>query len=202
MIPNHYINYFYYLIFQILGYAFGPFIAGALTFIPEGQIWKLKYNCFSCIGWYECVGSIILFILNNILFTRPDSQKVIPYNMHNSSLNSGFKEDLEDFLTDTVLITQLNIQVKGGNSSGEILDKYSYYGVLNTENAFYENIGLYDGETLIKQHSLIEPTDTNKLEDPNDFCIVVIEEQEFHMGEYTVMPRLYIYIPKSGEGIE
>ena len=89
---------FYYLIFQILGYAFGPFIAGALTFIPEGQIWKLKYNCFSCIGWYECVGSIILFILNNILFTRPDSQKVIPYNMHNSSLNSGFKEDLEDTL--------------------------------------------------------------------------------------------------------
>ena len=116
-------------------------------------------------------------------------------------INIYFKEDLEDFLTDTLLITQLNIQVKGGNSSGEVLDKYSYYGVLNTDNAFYENIGFYDGETLIKQHSLIEPTDTNKLEDPNDYCIVVIEEQEFHMGEYTVIPRLYIYIPTSGEGI-
>ena len=117
-------------------------------------------------------------------------------------INIYFKEDLEDFLTDTVLITQLNIQVKGGNSSGEVLDKYTYYGTLNTDDAFYENIGFYDGEVLVKQHSLIEPTDTNKLADPNDFCIVVIEEQEFHMGEYTVIPRLYIYIPKSGEGIE
>lgn len=117
-------------------------------------------------------------------------------------INIYFKEDLEDFQTDTVLLTQLNVQIKGGNSSGEILDKYTYYGNLITENAFYENIGLYDGETLVRQHSLIEPTDTNKLEDPNDYCILVIEEQEFHMGEYTVIPRLYIYIPKSGEGIE
>ncbi len=117
-------------------------------------------------------------------------------------INIYFKEDLEDFLTETALLTQLNIQVKGGNSSGEVLDKYTYFGNLITENAYYENIGFYDGETLIKQHSLIEATDTNRLEDPNSFCIVVIEEQEFHMGEYTVIPRLYIYIPKSGEGIE
>ena len=117
-------------------------------------------------------------------------------------INIYFKEDLEDFLTDTLLLTQLNIQVAGGNSSGDVLDKYTYYGNLITANAFYENIGFYNGEELVKQHSLIEATDTNKLENPNDFCIVVIEEQEFHMGEYTVIPRLYVYIPKSGEGIE
>lgn len=117
-------------------------------------------------------------------------------------INIYFKEDLEDFLTDTMCLKQLNIQVKGGNSSGEILEKYSYYGVLSTENAFSENIGLYDGETLVNQLSLIEPSALNKLENPADFCIVVIEESEFHMGEYTVIPRLYIYIPTSGENIE
>ena len=82
------------------------------------------------------------------------------------------------------------------------MDKYTYYGNLIVENAFNENIALYDGETMINQISNIEATDTNKLENPEDYCIVLIEEQVFHMGEFTVIPRLYIYIPESGEGIE
>ena len=113
-----------------------------------------------------------------------------------------FKEDLEDFLTDTMLLKQLNVQVKGGNSSGDILDKYSYYGELKTTNAYTENTGLYDGEELVNQLTKIDPTAINQLENPADFCIVVIEETEFHMGEYNVTPRLYIYIPTSGEGID
>lgn len=116
-------------------------------------------------------------------------------------INIYFKEDLEDFLTDTTIITQLNVQVKGGNSSGEILNKYSYYGVLKTEQAYTEDIGLYDGENLISHVSYIEPTDTNKLEDPNDYCIVLIEEQEFHYGDFITVPRLYMYLPVSGENI-
>jgi len=118
------------------------------------------------------------------------------------SVNIYFKEDLENFLTDTMLLKQLNVQVKGGNSSGDILEKYTYYGELSTTNAYSENTALYDGETLVSQLTFIEPTAINKLENPVDCCIVVIEETEFHMGEFNVVPRLYLYIPTSGENIE
>lgn len=118
------------------------------------------------------------------------------------SVNIYFKEDLDSFQSDTMLLKQLNVQVRGGNSSGDILDKYSYYGVLTTEGAYSENIALYDGEEMINQLSYIEPTEINKVENPDDYCVVVIEESEFHMGEYNVIPRLYIYVPKNGEGIE
>src|SRR5574344_499113 len=57
-------------------------------------------------------------------------------------LNIYGKSDLESFETDTMLLTQLNVQVKGGNSAGDILSKYTYYGTLDTKDAFQEDIGL------------------------------------------------------------
>lgn len=118
-------------------------------------------------------------------------------------INIYFKEDLESFLDETKIINQLNTQVNGGNSSGLILEKYDYYdqNVLRTAGAEYHNFGLYSGEDMIKQLLLVEPKNTNTIDNPVDWCICVIEETEFNHGELTITPRLYIYCPLSGEGI-
>jgi hypothetical protein len=42
---------------------------------------------------------------------------------------------------------------------------------------------------------LIEPKTTNHLDNPNDWCVVLIEEKVFEMGNYEVTPRLYVYVP-------
>ena len=117
------------------------------------------------------------------------------------AINIYFKEDIDSFLTDTLIIRQINTQVKGGNSSGLVLDKYDYYGVLKTKGAETINYALYDGEEIINQVRLVEPTGPNVLDNPADWCIVLIEETEFHMGELQIIPRVYIYVPTSGEGI-
>jgi high-affinity Fe2+/Pb2+ permease len=110
-------------------------------------------------------------------------------------LNIYGKSDLESFETDTMLLTQLNVQVKGGNSAGDILSKYTYYGTLDTKDAFQEDIGLYDGEELIDQVRLQKASKTNHLENPNDWAVFLIEEKVFEMGSYEVTPRIYIYAP-------
>lgn len=119
------------------------------------------------------------------------------------SINIYFKEDIEDFLNDTAIITQINTQVTGGNSSGLVLEKFDYYdqNLLRTSGAETHNYGLYDGESLVKQLLLIEPKNTNIIDNPVDWCICVIEETEFNHGQVTVTPRAYIYCPLSGEGI-
>ena len=116
-------------------------------------------------------------------------------------VNIYFKEDLEDFLRDTTIYRQLNVQVMGGNSSCDILDPFVYYGDIDFTNAINENINLYNGEEEIKNVSNINAQDTNKLADPNDYCVLIIEESECHMGEYSTMIRLYIYVPSSGENV-
>jgi hypothetical protein len=110
-------------------------------------------------------------------------------------INVYDKNELEDFEQETMMLTQLNVQVRGGNSSGDVLSKYTYYGNLETTGAYSENIAMYDGETLVEQVRLIEPKTTNHLDNPNDWCVVLIEEKVFEMGNYEVTPRLYVYVP-------
>ena len=90
----------YFIIFQILGMAFGPIIGGILLHISDKNFWKFKYNSYNCIGWYGCIFSFILLIFNNILFTRPDSSDFFILNNEskdNSLRNSNFFEgNIED----------------------------------------------------------------------------------------------------------
>ena len=86
-----------YLIFQILGLAFGPFIGIGLLYIPDFEFWKLKYNCYNCIGWYGTIFSIFLFLLNIIFFTRPENNSLPSIkNQYYSIKPSTFNGDLED----------------------------------------------------------------------------------------------------------
>lgn len=105
--------------------------------------------------------------------------------------------EADDFEQETMMLTQLNVQVRGGNSSGDVLSKYTYYGSLDTSGACSENIGLYDGEDLVEQVRLVEPKGTNRLANRNDWCVILIEEKVFEMGDYEVTPRLYVYVPKA-----
>lgn len=118
------------------------------------------------------------------------------------NLNIYFKEDLVEFETDTMITTIVNVQVHGGNSAGYHLTKYTYYGeLLTTPEAYTKQITLFNGEEDLVRIDDFMATETNKLVDPNDFCIVVIYDHSFEMGDYTVTPRLYIYLPLSGEGV-
>ena len=89
-----------FIIFQILGMAFGPLIGGILLYIPDLNYWKFKCNSFNCIGWYGCIFSFILLFFNCILFTRPDSSDFFILKnatQENSVRNSNFFEgDIED----------------------------------------------------------------------------------------------------------
>ena len=90
----------YYIIFQILGLAFGPFIGGLLLYIPESKIYSLfEYNDYNCIGWYGCIGSFVLFIFNCALFTGPDKSAFFILkngNKDNSMIKNYIDEDIED----------------------------------------------------------------------------------------------------------
>ena len=92
----------YFLIFQILGLAFGPLFGEILLYIPESEdllFLKIEYNRYNCIGWYGCIFSFILFIFNCILFTRPDSSYffiVKNENQENNMNNNNFEDDIED----------------------------------------------------------------------------------------------------------
>ena len=91
----------YFLIFQILGLAFGPLFGAILLYIPESDLLflKIEYNRYNCIGWYGCIFSFILFIFNCILFTRPDSSYffiVKNENQENNMNNNNFEDDIED----------------------------------------------------------------------------------------------------------
>ena len=92
----------YFLIFQILGLAFGPLFGAILLYIPESEdplFLKIEYNRYNCIGWYGCIFSFILFIFNCILFSRPDSSYffiVKNENQENNMNNNNFEDDIED----------------------------------------------------------------------------------------------------------
>ena len=89
----------YFIIFQILGLASGPLIGGLLLYIPESTIWIFNYNYYNCIGWYGCIFSLILFVFNCLIFTRPDSSDFFILkneNHDNNSFKNNYVEDIED----------------------------------------------------------------------------------------------------------
>ena len=92
----------YFIIFQILGMAFGPFIGCFLLFIPETKILYLDYNYYNCIGWYGCICSFALFFFNCLLFTGPATsyflllKKDSKDNFSNKNLFDGDIEDSQD----------------------------------------------------------------------------------------------------------
>ena len=99
--PRFYVAKFslYFIIFQILGLATGPLIGSLLFNIEDSSIWKFQFNCYNCIGWYGCIFSLILFVFNCLIFTRPDSTDF--FILRNESIDNNanknyYDEDIED----------------------------------------------------------------------------------------------------------
>ena len=99
--PRFYVAKFslYFIIFQILGLATGPLIGSLLLNIEDSSIWKFQFNCYNCIGWYGCIFSLILFVFNCLIFTRPDSTDF--FILRNESIDNNanknyYDEDIED----------------------------------------------------------------------------------------------------------
>lgn len=108
-----------------------------------------------------------------------------------------FKNDLEMFESETACANIIYFDIsKNRKSSFDIVTKYTYYGKLDFNNSFTEDIKIINDESEIYEVSNIIPTDFNKLENPEDYCIIVLVERIFENGEYSEIPRLYFYVPQ------
>ena len=90
----------YFIIFQILGMASGPIIGGLLLYIGKEDYWFLEYNNFNCIGWYGCIGSLILIIFNFFFFTKPDSSDFFILKNENLDITLRNSQIIEDDIED------------------------------------------------------------------------------------------------------
>ena len=66
-----------YLISEIIGLIFGPFITFILNYINEFDLFGIKYTHFNCIGWYGVFISFIFGLIHFIFFIQPLSNEFI-----------------------------------------------------------------------------------------------------------------------------
>ena len=155
----------YYIIFQILGLAFGPFIGGLLLYIPESKIYSFfEYNNYNCIGWYGCIGAFVLFVFNCALFTGPDKSDCFILkngNKENSMTQNYIDEDFEDAQD-----KEYNrLQIELINSKKNKIERISILG--NNENIITTNQNNISGISDIS--SIQEQDETqNKINNINN----------------------------------
>ena len=73
-----------YLIFELAGFILGPCFTALFSFISI----DITYCLFNCVGYFGAIVSLIMFILNLIFFTSPQTQKFSMTKDKNSNLNS------------------------------------------------------------------------------------------------------------------
>ena len=125
----------YFIIFQIMGLAFGPLIGGLLLYIPKINFWYFEYNCYNCIGWYGCICSLFLFVFNCILFTSPDSSDFFILrngNRNNTFSQSNFGGDIED--TQDKEYNQLQIQLINNKQKNCIENDNIIVNIIDNKN--------------------------------------------------------------------
>lgn len=116
-----------------------------------------------------------------------------------NSVNLYFKEDAETFENDLTITNANNINING-MSSGVYTATYTY-----TDNVDYivnEKTDLMFDNEVIETTVDIMSTERSVMESESDWVIVVAETISYGDGDFTRIPRLYIYSPVSGEGIE
>ena len=156
----------FYLIFQILGLAFGPLIGIGLLSIPEKDFGKLKYNSYNCIGWYGCAGGIICLLLNIFMFTKPGSSKLLYIkNLYNSFRSSNFGGDFEDTMDKEFYDMKHQIINNNGNSENNYDDKSDEESIINTykEENIIDNIRLSVPNSLTFNYKNLKLTSQKSL---------------------------------------
>lgn len=116
-----------------------------------------------------------------------------------NSVNLYFKEDAETFENDLTITNANNINING-MSSGVYTATYTY-----TDNVDYivnEKTDLMYNNEVIETTVDLMSTERSVMESESDWVIVVTETISYGDGDFTRIPRLYIYSPVSGEGIE
>ncbi len=116
-----------------------------------------------------------------------------------NSVNLYFKEDAETFENDLTITNANNINING-MSSGVYTATYTY-----TDNVDYivnEKTDLMFDNEVIETTVDLMSTERSVMESESDWVIVVTETISYGDGDFTRIPRLYIYSPVSGEGIE
>ena len=89
-----------YLMIELLGFTLGPSITAALYY----NLHDIFFNSLNCIGYYGIIGSIILFIINFIIFVSPghekfsvvENQSKEDINMSSSVINTSNFGDIDD----------------------------------------------------------------------------------------------------------
>ena len=118
-------------------------------------------------------------------------------NGEEDSVNIYFKEDKDVFERDLTINNNYQIKVNG-LSSGVYTATYTF--IDNLDYAMNEKTILVYDNTLVE--TLVDFTNKDArtmIRDENEWCIVVTERICWENGEYTRIPRLYIYVPVTGK---
>lgn len=116
------------------------------------------------------------------------------------SVNIYFKEDLKSFENDMTINNCFQIKVNG-ISSGVYTATYTY--VDNIEYLMNERTDLlYNATVVEKLVEFVDKDRTSIVKDPEEWCIVVTETITWENGEYSRVPKLFIYVPVSGANVE
>ena len=109
-----------------------------------------------------------------------------------------FKEDVETFAKDITLCKKV-ISNLNGESSGENVDVYSYYG--DPEFIVDEHIEVRRGDEILSVVTDIQNDDTT-IFDREDYVILLLEKHKWSGTEYTTENVLLIYCPKESPSDE
>ena len=114
-------------------------------------------------------------------------------NGEEDSINVYYKEDKEVFESDLTINNNYQIKVNG-LSSGVYTATYTF--IDNLEYAMNEKTDLVYDDTVIETLvDFVNKDARTMIRDENEWCIVVTERITLENGEYTRIPRLYIYVP-------
>ena len=104
--PKYFLPRFskFYVLFSILGHAFGPFIGFILYTNNDIYCSKLLpyfyYTNYNCIGWYGSIFSLFFMTIHLLLFSSPTSKGFRKLRAKNSAENKEINMKESTFLTD------------------------------------------------------------------------------------------------------
>ena len=119
-------------------------------------------------------------------------------NGEEDSINIYYKEDKILFESDLTINNNYQIRING-LSSGIYTATYTF--IDNLEYAMNEKTELIYDDSVVE--TLVDFTNKDAktiIKDENEWCIVVTETICWENGEYTRIPKLYIYVPVNMSG--
>lgn len=110
--------------------------------------------------------------------------------------NIYMKEDILDFQDDLTITNAYNIVIDG-ISAGVYKATYTYYG--DVDYVVNERTDLEYKKEVIETLTDFQYSNKTTIKDPSNWIVTVAESINWGDGDYTRIPKLYIYCPHKGD---